>query len=69
LRRTSELARFLGDAPLAGDERQEEYDSFFAAIVSKLTQPDVINDLYVKDFVNATVSMRPVSRLGTARLR
>jgi hypothetical protein len=58
LRRTSELARFLGDAPLVGDERQEEYDSFFAAIVSKLTQPDVINELYVKDFVDLSWQIR-----------
>jgi hypothetical protein len=52
LRSPSELGRFLGDAPLVGDEKQEDYDAFYNAIVSTLTQPDVINGLYVKDFVD-----------------
>jgi hypothetical protein len=43
----SDLDRLLGDAPLVGDEKQEDYDTFYDAIVSTLTQPDVINQLYL----------------------
>ena len=55
---SSELGRFLGDAPLVGDETQEDYDAFYNAIVSKLTQPDIINELYVKDFVDLSWQIR-----------
>lgn len=51
LQRMSKLDRFLGDAPLVGDEKQEEYDAFRAAILSELTEPDVINELYLNDVV------------------
>jgi hypothetical protein len=56
--RRPELARFLGDAPLVGDEKQDDYDSFFAAIVSTLTQPDIIDELYLKDFVDLSWQIR-----------
>jgi hypothetical protein len=58
LRPSPELARFLGDAPLVGDEKQEDYDSFFAAVISKLTQPDIIDELYLKDFVDLSWQIR-----------
>lgn len=59
VRRSSELARFLGDAPLVGDETQDDYDAFYKAIVSTLTQPaDVISELYVKDFVDLSWQIR-----------
>jgi len=48
----------LGEAPLVGDERQEDYDSFFAAVTSKLAQPDIIDELYVKDVVDLSWQIR-----------
>jgi hypothetical protein len=54
----SDLDRLLGDAPLVGDEKQEDYDAFYNAIVSTLTQPDVINQLYLKDFVDLSWQIR-----------
>ncbi|WP_347264695.1 hypothetical protein [Nitrobacter sp.] len=58
LRSHSELARFLGDAPLVGDEKQEDYDAFYDSIVSTMSQPDVINQLYLKDFVDLSWQIR-----------
>jgi hypothetical protein len=58
LQSLSELDRFLGDAPLVGNEKQEDYDAFYNAIVSTLTQPDVINQLYLKDFVDLSWQIR-----------
>jgi hypothetical protein len=58
LRFPSELDRFLGDAPLVGDEKQEDYDAFYDSIVSTMTQPDVINKLYLKDFVDLSWQIR-----------
>jgi hypothetical protein len=54
----SDLTRLLGDAPLVGDERQEDYDAFYQAIVSTTSQPDVINKLYLKDFVDLSWQIR-----------
>jgi hypothetical protein len=54
----SELDRFLGDAPLVGDEKQEDYDAFYDSIVSTMSQPDVINQLYLKDFVDLSWQIR-----------
>ncbi|OPH82096.1 hypothetical protein [Nitrobacter vulgaris] len=54
----SDLDRFLGDAPLVGDERQEDYDAFYENIVSSMSQPDVINKLYLKDFVDLSWQIR-----------
>jgi hypothetical protein len=54
----SDLDRFLGDAPLVGDEKQEDYDAFSDAIVSTMSQPDVINQLYLKDFVDLSWQIR-----------
>ena len=34
LQRVSKLDRFLGSAPLIGDETQEQYDAFRATILS-----------------------------------
>src|SRR3954453_16645859 len=56
--RSSKLGRFLGDAPLVGAEAQGDYDAFYNAIVSELTQPDIINELYVKDFVDLSWQIR-----------
>ncbi|MBN9007103.1 MAG: hypothetical protein J0H40_17015 [Rhizobiales bacterium] len=36
LQRMSKLDRFFGDAPLVGDETQEEYDAFRAKTLSTL---------------------------------
>lgn len=58
LRFPSELDRFLGDAPLVGDEKQEDYDAFYDSIVSTMTQPDIINKLYLKDFVDLSWQIR-----------
>lgn len=58
LRPRSELDRFLGDAPLVGDEKQEDYDAFYNTIVSTMIQPDVINKLYLKDFVDLSWQIR-----------
>jgi hypothetical protein len=55
---SSELDRFLGDAPLVGDEKQEDYDAFYNSVVSTLDQPDVINQLYLKDFVDLSWQIR-----------
>jgi hypothetical protein len=54
LQRVSKLDRFLGDAPLVGDETQEQYDAFRAAILSRVSEPDIINELYLKDVVDLT---------------
>lgn len=54
----SDLDRFLDDAPLVGDEKQEDYDAFYNAIVSTLTQPDIINQLYLKGFVDLSWQIR-----------
>jgi hypothetical protein len=53
-----DLTRLLGDAPLVGNERQEDYDAFYQAIVSTTSQPDVINKLYLKDFVDLSWQIR-----------
>lgn len=58
LRPRSDLDRFLGDAPLVGDEKQEDYDAFYSTIVSTMAQPDVINKLYLKDFVDLSWQIR-----------
>jgi hypothetical protein len=52
LQRISKLDRFLGEAPLVGDETQKQYDAFRAEILSTLTEPNVINELYLKDVVD-----------------
>jgi hypothetical protein len=57
-RRFSELARFLGDAPLVADEKQQDYDDLYNSVVSTLTQLDVIIELYVKDFVDLSWQIR-----------
>lgn len=54
LQRVSKLDRFLGSAPLIGDETQEQYDAFRAAILSRVSEPDIINELYLKDVVDLT---------------
>ncbi|MDR6306160.1 hypothetical protein GGQ85_003888 [Nitrobacter vulgaris] len=54
----SDLDRFLGDAPLVGDEKQEDYDAFYDSVVSTMSQPDVINKLYLKDFVDLSWQIR-----------
>ncbi len=54
----SDLDRFLGDAPLVGDEKREDYDAFYDAIVSTMSQSDVINILYLKDFVDLSWQIR-----------
>jgi hypothetical protein len=52
LQRMSKLDRFLGGAPLVGDETQEQYDAFRATILSHVSEPDVINELYLQDVVD-----------------
>jgi hypothetical protein len=52
LQRMSKLDRFLGGAPLVGDETQEQYDAFRATILSQVSEPDVINELYLQDVVD-----------------
>ena len=50
----SKLDRFFGAAPLVGDETQEQYDAFRATILSHVSEPDIINELYLKDVVDLT---------------
>ena len=54
LQRVSKLDRFLGSAPLIGDETQEQYDAFRATILSHVSEPDIINELYLQDVVDLT---------------
>ena len=54
LQRVSKLDRFPGSAPLIGDETQEQYDAFRATILSYVSEPDIINELYLQDVVDLT---------------
>jgi len=53
-----ELAEFLDNPPLVGDEARESYNSFFAAIVVGLKPRDSINWLYTKDVVDLSWLIR-----------
>jgi hypothetical protein len=53
-----ELAEFLDNPPLVGDESRESYNSFFAAIVVGLKPLDSISWLYTKDVVDLSWLIR-----------
>ena len=52
------LAKFLGDPPLVGDETAESYNSFFTAIVADVKPTNSIDWLYTKDVADLSWQIR-----------
>ena len=53
-----DLAEFLDDPPLVGDETIEQYNKFFGAIVTGLKPANAIDWLYTKDAVDLSWQIR-----------
>ena len=53
-----DLAEFLDDPPLVGDETIEQYNKFFGAIVTGLKPVDAIDWLYTRDVVDLSWQIR-----------
>jgi hypothetical protein len=53
-----ELLRFLEDPPLVGDEKPEDYNNVFSAIVIAAKPSDAIDWFYIKDVADLTWEIR-----------
>jgi hypothetical protein len=52
------LAEFLGDPPLVGDETLESYNNFFSAIVASSKPANAIDWLYTRDVADLSWQIR-----------
>jgi hypothetical protein len=53
-----ELAQFFGDPPLALNEKQEDYESLFAAIAAAAKPADAIGWMFVRDITDLSWEIR-----------
>lgn len=59
----SELVSLFNDRPLVGDEKREDYDSLFSAVVSAINPGDAITWLLARDFSDLTWEIQRERRL------
>jgi hypothetical protein len=64
-----ELLRFLEDPPLVGDEKPEDYNTLFSAIVVAAEPADGIDWLYIKDIVDLTWEIRRERAIKTGVIK